>query len=93
MTAAAKDTTLLSPASPSTTSSSLQLHHRLGFCQVSRFSEVGRKFDRRIDVIDLELVLYFSVAALFVKEAFYVPTLFSTVHNELIIAAEMLFYL
>ncbi len=37
--------------------SSLQFHHRLGFRQVSRFSEVGRKFDRWLDVIDLELVL------------------------------------
>lgn len=36
---------------------SLQFHHRLGFRQVSRFSEVGRKFDRWLDVIDLELVL------------------------------------
>ena len=37
--------------------SGLQIHHRLGFCQVSRFSEVGRKFDRWLDVIDLELIL------------------------------------
>lgn len=37
--------------------SSLQFHHRLGFRQVSRFSEVGRRFDRWLDVIDLELVL------------------------------------
>lgn len=37
--------------------SSLQFHHRLGFRQVSRFSEVGRKFDRWLDVIDLELIL------------------------------------
>lgn len=37
--------------------SSLRFHHRLGFRQVSRFSEVGRKFDRWLDVIDLELVL------------------------------------
>ena len=36
---------------------SLQFHHRLGFHQVSRFSEVGRKFDRWLDVIDLELIL------------------------------------
>ncbi len=36
---------------------SLRFHHRLGFRQVSRFSEVGRKFDRWLDVIDLELVL------------------------------------
>ena len=37
--------------------SSLRFHQRLGFRQVSRFSEVGRKFDRWLDVIDLELVL------------------------------------
>ena len=37
--------------------SSLRFHKRLGFRQVSRFSEVGRKFDRWLDVIDLELVL------------------------------------
>ncbi len=36
---------------------SLKFHRRLGFRQVSRFSEVGRKFDRWLDVIDLELVL------------------------------------
>lgn len=36
---------------------SLRFHHRLGFRQVSRFSEVGRKFDRWLDVIDLELML------------------------------------
>lgn len=36
---------------------SLKFHHRLGFRQVSRFSEVGRIFDRWLDVIDLELVL------------------------------------
>lgn len=37
--------------------SSLQIHHRLGFCQVSRFPKVGRKFGRWLDVIDLELIL------------------------------------
>ena len=37
--------------------SSLQIHHRLGFCQVSRLPKVGRKFDRWLDVIDLELIL------------------------------------
>ena len=37
--------------------SSLHFHQLLGFRQVSRFSEVGRKFDRWLDVIDLELVL------------------------------------
>ncbi len=37
--------------------SSLRFHQSLGFRQVSIFSEVGRKFDRWLDVIDLELVL------------------------------------
>ena len=37
--------------------SSLRFHQRLGFRQVSRFLEVGRKFDRWLDVIDLELSL------------------------------------
>ncbi len=37
--------------------SSLRFHQRLGFRQVSRFSEVGRKFGRWLDVIDLELIL------------------------------------
>lgn len=37
--------------------SSLRFHHRLGFRQVSRFSEVGLKFGRWLDVIDLELIL------------------------------------
>jgi len=37
--------------------SSLRFHHRLGFCQVSRFPKVGRKFGRWLDVIDLELIL------------------------------------
>lgn len=37
--------------------SSLQIHHHLGFCQVSRFPKVGRKFGRWLDVIDLELIL------------------------------------
>ncbi len=36
---------------------SIHLHQHLGFRQVSRFSEVGRKFDRWLDVIDLELIL------------------------------------
>ena len=36
---------------------SLHLHHNLGFRQVSRLSEVGRKFDRWLDIIDLELIL------------------------------------
>lgn len=38
-------------------STSVRFHERLGFRQVSRFSEVGRKFDRWLDVIDLELIL------------------------------------
>ena len=37
--------------------SSLRFHHHLGFRQVSRFSEVGRKFGRWLDVVDLELIL------------------------------------
>lgn len=36
---------------------SLRMHESLGFCQVSRFSQVGRKFDRWLDVFDLELLL------------------------------------
>ena len=36
---------------------SLRMHGSLGFRQVSRFHEVGRKFDRWLDVIDLELIL------------------------------------
>ena len=36
--------------------SSLRFHQRLGFRQVSRFPKVGRKFNRWLDVIDLELV-------------------------------------
>ena len=36
---------------------SIHLHQHLGFRQVSRFSEVGRKFDLWLDVVDLELVL------------------------------------
>ena len=35
---------------------SLQFHKSLGFRQVSRFSEVGRKFDRWLDVVDLEFL-------------------------------------
>lgn len=37
--------------------SSLRFHQRLCFRQVSRFSEVGLKFGRWLDVIDLELIL------------------------------------
>ncbi len=36
---------------------SLAFHRRLGFRQVSLFSEVGRKFGRWLDVADLELRL------------------------------------
>lgn len=36
---------------------SVRFHQELGFRQVSHFSEVGFKFGRWIDVIDLELVL------------------------------------
>lgn len=34
-----------------------RLHESLGFKQVSRFEEVGQKFDRWLDVVDYELVL------------------------------------
>lgn len=37
--------------------SSLRMHESLGFRQVSRFHEAGLKFGRRLDIIDLELVL------------------------------------
>ena len=33
------------------------LHERLGFKQVSRFTKVGLKFDRWLDVVDYELLL------------------------------------
>ncbi len=36
---------------------SLHLHERMGFRQVSLFREVGRKFGRWLDVIDMELLL------------------------------------
>ncbi len=38
--------------------SSTKLHERLGFKQVSHFHEVGRKFDRWLDVADYELPLH-----------------------------------
>ena len=38
-------------------STSVRFHERLGFRQVSRFAEVGLKFGRWLDVIDLQLVL------------------------------------
>ena len=36
---------------------SVKLHESLGFQQVSRFYEVGYKFDRRLDVYDFERLL------------------------------------
>ncbi len=36
---------------------SLHLHERMGFRRVSLFREVGRKFGRWLDVIDMELLL------------------------------------
>ena len=36
---------------------SIALHERLGFRRVSLFREVGRKFDRWLDVADYELIL------------------------------------
>lgn len=36
---------------------SIHLHERLGFRLVSRFSEVGRKFGRWLDVVDMQLIL------------------------------------
>ena len=36
---------------------SIELHRRLGFREVSRFVEVGRKFGRWLDVVDYELIL------------------------------------
>lgn len=36
---------------------SIALHKDLGFSQVSLFKEVGRKFDRLLDVVDMELIL------------------------------------
>ena len=55
--------------------SSLRFHQRLCFRQVSRFSEVGRKFGRWLDVIDLELILCFSVGVL-VHHKDILPSLF-----------------
>ena len=37
--------------------SSLRFHQRLGFRQVSRFSEVGRKFGRWLDLTFMQLQL------------------------------------
>lgn len=36
---------------------SVRLHERLGFRQVSRFYEVGRKFGQWLDVYDFQLIL------------------------------------
>ncbi|MDD7606877.1 MAG: GNAT family N-acetyltransferase, partial [Prevotellaceae bacterium] len=36
---------------------SVALHSKLGFVQVSRFHQVGRKFDHWLDVVDMELRL------------------------------------
>lgn len=38
-------------------STSVRFHERLGFRQVSRFAEVGLKFGRWLDVVDLQLIL------------------------------------
>ena len=36
---------------------SVRLHEKLGFKQVSRFNEVGRKFGQWLDIYDFQLVL------------------------------------
>lgn len=36
---------------------SINLHERMGFEQVSHFRQVGRKFGRWLDVVDLQLIL------------------------------------
>ena len=36
---------------------SLALHHSLGFAEVGRLSEVGRKFDRWLDLVLVQLIL------------------------------------
>lgn len=36
---------------------SIKLHERMGFEQVSHFRQVGRKFGRWLDVVDLQLIL------------------------------------
>ena len=38
-------------------STSVRFHEHLGFRQVSRFAEVGLKFGRWLDVVDLQLIL------------------------------------
>lgn len=38
-------------------SNSLDFHRKIGFNEVSRFKEVGRKFNRWLDVVDMELIL------------------------------------
>ncbi len=34
-----------------------RMHNKLGFIQVSRFRQVGMKFDKWLDVVDYELIL------------------------------------
>lgn len=36
---------------------SIELHRKMGFEQVSFFKEVGMKFGRRLDVVDMEIIL------------------------------------
>ena len=36
---------------------SIRMHEKIGFHQVSDFKEVGRKFGRWLDVVDMELIL------------------------------------
>lgn len=36
---------------------SLRLHHKLGFVEVARMPQVGRKFDRWLDLVYLQLIL------------------------------------
>lgn len=36
---------------------SCKFHEKLGFTQVSRFNEVGRKFGRYLDIIDYQLII------------------------------------
>ena len=37
--------------------SSVRLHEAIGFTQVSRFKEVGKKFGQLLDVYDFQLIL------------------------------------
>lgn len=36
---------------------SVHLHEAFGFCQVSRFNEVGKKFGQWLDIYDFQLIL------------------------------------